>query len=516
MVNDNDKELSLQDFIAKIRESSDYTTLPTVSTDQEEDMIIEDSGVPPGVIVAMKAINEVVGGMITIRTGTPPLDGQDLQAKPLLVHAKCGNRPLGILSGLICTDPALSKIYENNTQNIESATKAITEDLAQTDIQQLALKLTLREILGKTSLETTDKEAMIIDKISTEGTSSFLVLKYNQQNGFGPNNFQGEFRINLDPLKLPLNEQSTVQDIKTALHALVKSGSTTLDNEFLIEYKSSSENSYQPLKVLGINNQKITGDVDLDYYSIPMGLPTYAYQEINTLNSIEQQKRLLNDTEMLLQSSRVLTSPLHELYNKLNKAYQENHNKSQTQELSGLNDFFKDGNTIEYFAKLTGIISPVEFLQSMAINILYNINNTDNIISMYNPIQHGAENRSPHKGNTDISSGDDGKRLHIIYDKDAEPPKSEVFYTFNDQQRANLCLTKGFLENNFVHINPASKMQIWGPVVEKQLLLDRKRRPLGKDIGPTVSEQTLQAYNNCSSLFSNDSGPKKPKHRRAK
>lgn len=541
-----EKQLTLDDFLSTtIRQSDKYKDfIGKNSIDKEEEFILEDAGVPSGVIAAMKDVNQAVGGMITIRTGTPPLDGTGLQAKPLLVHAKCGNKPLGILSGLICTDPLLSKIYEDGSQKIEQAKEAISKDLSSEAINNLPLKLTLREILRKTTLPPNSEEAMVIDRIDIEEGKSFLVLKYNKEQNFGPQNFDGEFRIQLDPLSAVIdgikppqyqendrlkqldesiqhnlsmfvaeqdpNPDPKIENIKDALRKFAGDNALNLDNEFPIEYKTTSalEEEYKALEVLGMHGQKITGDIDLDYYSIPTGLPTYAYEAINALNGIKEQSSLLNNTEKLLESSQKTDSPLYPLYNKLNEAYTkmqlQNNPAVATAKLIGLNDFFGgDPEMINYFASLTGIISPVEFLQNISINILYNIENIgivtkDNLKRLFNPIQHGAENHSPYKGNSAISSGDDGKRLHIINLQDKDPPRSQVFYTFTDEQRAKLCLTTGFLEKNYVHVNPSSNMKLWGPVVEKQLEL---MRTLPEGTGPRVDPATIEAYH--SSVVNN-------------
>ena len=443
---------------------------------------IHSSGIPAELAIIIRKHNTLFGEtMTTIRVGTHPHHDMPRASKPLTVHSKTINH--GFLYGYICTEDKLAKI-DNQRKILKGALDK--EDIEKhTSIQ---LKLTLREIFRSLSFSEQEVDMEIVRVVP--GTS-ILVLKYRP--GKGPENFTGEFYINLkddarevmphryimgDPNILKdisiekeikdyvlateseLNKENVKQCLKTFLD---DNKNNYLDMAFPIYYKKDLDNKIEHLNVLSEDDKPITGDWDIDSESIPLGFPEYVYKPINTMHNIDQQRWLLIKTQELFDyiKSQILNGIQQP--DKRSKIADSLLGKLiiDNKDLQFLDIYFADR-----LAEYTGNITPFEFLQNITRNYFYR-DMVDSSIACI-PLQHGSETNSPFKGNSNISPDSGGPRMHIY--------KDYIFYTANEEQRVQLCLVKGFLENNYPGIPPwpAFSMTKWHPVIEKQIRLGQK------------------------------------------
>lgn len=143
----------------------------------------------------------------------------------------------------------------------------------------------------------------------------------------------------------------------------------------------------------------------------------------------------------------------------------------------GLDELFETEKAREYFTKFAGNITPIQFLDKTIMND----------IGQSEFLQHGAD----HFGKGPTFKLDDGTHLHIFGDK--------MFTTTTDQQRVQLWLTKDIFESQYIYVNPGVKIDVWAPLIEKQLTSKYKE---------WMDENTQKKYfehlfqNNCNELTS--------------
>lgn len=141
--------------------------------------------------------------------------------------------------------------------------------------------------------------------------------------------------------------------------------------------------------------------------------------------------------------------------------------------------FNNDPNKKKYFTNFVGNTTPIQFLDKTIMNYL----------GQSELLQHAAD----HWGEGETFILDTGTHIHVFGDK--------IFSTTTEQERVELWLTEDIFDDHYMHVNPTVDMEIWAPLIEKQLTSKYKDM-----VDKTTEEQYFQYlfknnYNNLKLLL---------------
>ncbi|MDR3491756.1 MAG: hypothetical protein P4M12_06930 [Gammaproteobacteria bacterium] len=403
---------------------------------------LEAVGIPLEFAAQIMLLANSLGIAIAIRAGKPfQLYNDHCIPKPSFVKAKTGN--WGFAKGVIPENSQLGKIDANG---VVVAPPVIPEEVSFTQH-----KISLGEIVR--GLQNIPPEYQLIS-LDPSLTPEEYIQRHHRlavvpAAEAAPKNNSVIFSIDLERGSLPL--QVDVEPICTTLFKAKHECPSWWDEQwgkfsdrvsyrYPAEYQENISGPLLPLQIYAIRDNQdelipITGDMDLLWVTRP------TQKEIKQRNlSVlpESAHRVVNTAE--LEGSALMLEALIELHT---------HFAEQRDEIFDINEISDES------IGRAGCITPLESFFITKINERFS-KFAPHITNLF---QHGAENRNP-----GLPSDIDGKILHIW--------QGEVILTESEKDLVDFVLnTPGYLENNIIDVHPKWKMELWAPVINKQILL---------------------------------------------
>lgn len=215
-----------------------------------------------------------------------------------------------------------------------------------------------------------------------------------------------------------------------------------LEKLFLV-YMEKPQQNKEPLEVTAFKGNIVSGDADKLWVAIPEAYAGGLNSQIYNMSNMEDQANLIATYISL--------------------KYEVTNVPTQMDALDEL--FLELGND---FTQTAGAISPYEFLMAKVINEGMH----ENAPSINNLIQHGPETNNP----GEPSSLNDNI-LHFY--------KGLAVLTESERELVDFVMQDDYLNKHFINVHKGWKMDLWAPVVAKQLEL---KQP--------VSPETLASYQN--------------------
>ncbi|GEM_PF-5137282 len=408
---------------------------------------LEAVGIPLEFAAQIMLLAHSLGVAIAIRAGKPFQLYKDLCApKPSFVKAKTGT--WGFAKGVIPENYRLGKMDA-------SGNVLIPPDIPD-EVIFTQHKISLGEILSGLRKKSPEYQLISLDPCLTpqEYIKQYHRLVVVPTVATSPKENKIIFSIDLEKGSPPL--KIDVGSIRTHLFETThkcpswwntKWGkfSDCLNYRYPADYQESLSDEIQPLKIYAIHNSEkksvpITGDMDLLW----MTRPSERYLQQHLLRQFPPSALRVLNTANVEDSDQMLKA-LIELHT---------HFAEQRDELFDITKI-KD----ESIGR-TGCITPLESF------FITNINERFAKFAPHitNLFQHGAENRNP-----GMPSDIDGRMLHIWH--------GEFVLTESEKDLVDFVLnTPGYLENNIIDVHPKWNMNLWAPVINKQISLRQSIR----------------------------------------
>ncbi len=364
--------------------------------------------------------------------------------KPGTVKAKTGNRfPT---NGVISEDLMLSKVVmgADNQWHIKERSKTDLPD----SVKKVQHAIPLQELIDKVN----HNECKVI---STPHELIQGIIKFQNITNDIPEDAKGIiFSVNISSEKMKNIQFKNSSDINAMLNDM---------KPFMAEYcpvfyKKPAEDSFQKVMIYGFPNHEgviapITGDIDQlimgfksDWVTAITKIAPSAIVPINTF-SIDGAAHMIRariDLEKAIYKIEHPAATADDLKTEIKRIIME-----------------MDSNSISK----QGMVSPLE-------SLMIDQNNKRFKLSIGELFQHGAEARNPGKQEKL------GKSVFFI--------EGEIHEVNGPKQTADLLLT-ALDKNIFFDVNPQWDMQYFGPVVQKQMAIEKAG-------GPPVLPAVKQAY----------------------
>jgi hypothetical protein len=439
--------------------------MPAISSRAEERIhgraALEAVGMPLEFAAQVMLLASELGIAIAIRAGKPfQLYLELCKPKPSYVKAKTGN--WGFMKGVIAADPLLAKM--------NASKELLIPPPMPSEVNLIQHTISLSEIL--TGLQKNNPEFELVS-LDPELSPVDYVIKTNQlvvkpTKEYCPFDSEFYFGVHLNESNPPLNIDR--RPIRTNLFEETPvtplwwqpqwgNFAEQLSYRYPAYVKKENE-TFKPLEIYAVfsdsKNCPVTGDMDLLWVTKPKQeshlFPQSAHQVLNTSN-LEACAKML---ESLIE--------LHQYF------------AEQRDEVFNINEISSESIGRE------GCLTPFESFFITTINARF----AEYAEHINNLFQHGAENRNPGK-----PSDLDGPVLHIW--------NGEVILTESEKDLVDFVLnTPGYLEHNFIDIHPGWNMELWRPVIEKQIMLGQFPHFLEKiPLVPTA----ISLVNKCYDLL---------------
>ena len=229
---------------------------------------------------------------------------------------------------------------------------------------------------------------------------------------------------------------------------------TIHQQQFSVNYRNQRTSDFAPLNLLAKDDKAVTADADILFVGMPppsrfsdagllstedLAAQNYArlasyYQPVNAANTIEGIPTLL------------ATVP------QLNAGLYSSSTEIDISALIAFKEYLDDRSTE---LERGGMITPCEELFVITVNQQYatHVQGSDQLF------KHGPESNNP--GTPSPMS--DVRMLHVW--------RGRQVITENEQELVDFVMQDDYLENNVVNVHPQWNMQLWSPVIEKQLAL---------------------------------------------
>lgn len=223
---------------------------------------------------------------------------------------------------------------------------------------------------------------------------------------------------------------------------------------FPVTYKASADSEFQSLDVYGYKGLPVTGDMDLLWIAPPGVKNDNPYKAqidaVPGIHEVQNTCTLIKVEDAISNMAEVFILPFVALKETLDTKYPVNMN-------------------IEHYRNF-GCGTPYEYFLTTQINTGFK---EAGVTHFENLFQHGAENHNPDDKSSDLNE----TMLHI-YD-------GQIVLTNDERELVDFVLeTPGYLERFAVSVPKGWDMNLWAPVIAKQL-----------SIGQEVSKETLKSYN---------------------
>ncbi len=390
------------------------------------------SGFPDFFIKASTKIGEDSGALISFRAGQAPRLDPDIPVspKPMSIKTKTCTTEQGIplLAGYIAVDGKTFGRKGSDTD--ESVTEHNKEKLLHDGNQAEANKYSSCQLKIKWSELNNDIENG--NYSATKTADGYLEFK--------PTHIKNDDFANANP------------GTRNELLFRVKLDDIMYDNKILsVEYRHTQNEKFKPLEVVGYEGHPITGDADM-LAVLPSVSQLTKLDEITKGNlhkpfhagKVDQDgtpsERMQLATLYLLMKSDLNNKPIDpkQMDRKIEKLFKKH------PEIAA-----------------SGIISPYELFVLLKVNKMVSKGFTSDS-GAEKLIRHGAETGNPGKP-SDLN----GNIFHIWNGK--------TYLTENETQLRDFYLQADLLAKNYLPVHPKWNMEIWSPVIEKQIQLGQEK-----------------------------------------
>lgn len=403
----------------------------------------ELSGFPDFFIQAAIEAEKRSHCIVAFRAGQSPNvnKGFEISPKPMSIKTKTSTDSQGypLLAGFIAVDgktfgrkgsDTAGNVVEFNKHKLEAKGEEGRAEAEKYSAQQLQIKLS--------ELERDLANNKYIELEAPTGYRRFQATQVEHGQFIDPN---------------PQTRNDLIFQIK-----LSEEEKSDADPLYSVEYRHTEKDAFQPLQVVAYEGHPVTGDADM--FSV---LPSF--QDMSILQEISDN-RLHKPFDAAKPSDLIELATMYLIIkNEIDGAIIEQSDLGREK----LEDFLAKHPELHK----AGIMSPYELYVLMAVNMTV----ADCFVEKYplgaeKLIRHGAESFNPGKP-SDLNAS----IFHIWQGK--------TYLTENETDLAAFYLLPGVLEKNFLPIHPGWNMQIWGPVVAKQI-----------ELGQTnyISAETLESY----------------------